>query len=177
MVSKSPGDGPLRMGTQQEAICVCVDVHSFPGSSAGKESAFTKMFTKNTHEKNGHKKDTKRCSQKKKKKTMLPTTKEHSIIRQSRYLILWTCSFFSQPLWCFFNGLRNKVVTVADMEVSSPVAKSTSVTEVYVIEPVHVFNTATAETTAEPQIWHCFKGDHSVTWSDHMEVLYPHFSR
>ena len=51
MVSRSPGDGPLRMGTRQEAICVCVHVHSFPGSSTGKESAFTKMFTKNIHEK------------------------------------------------------------------------------------------------------------------------------
>lgn len=53
----------------------------------------------------------------------------------------------------YYKGtLNNQTVTVADMEVSSPVAKSTLVTEVYVIEPVHVFNTAPAETTAEPQI-------------------------
>ena len=68
MVSKSPGDGPLRMGTQQEAICVCVDVHSFPGSSTGKESAFTKMFTKNIHEKNVHKKRYKKMFTHKKNK-------------------------------------------------------------------------------------------------------------
>ena len=81
MVSRSPGDGPLRMGTQQEAICVCVDVHSFPGSSTGKESAFTKMLTKNIHEKNVHKKDTGRCSHTQNIYIYVITTKEHSIIR------------------------------------------------------------------------------------------------
>lgn len=57
----------------------------------------------------------------------------------------------------------NMVVTVAGMEVSSAVARSTLVKE-----RTRVSNPSTAETIAEPQIWHYFQGEHSATWSDHV---------